>query len=182
MSLDWLNDIVQGLIKCFPIPVIVRATHCGVKWVLGKNVKKMEPGFHIVWPLITEHAVIVTARQTNNLPNQALVTKDGKQIVAGGLVIYSIYDVELAIGSRNWDYSQTVTDLAQAVIVGVITKWNYEELLNKLTTSVEKQMTNECKRQLKEFGIEVERCALTDFAPARVIKLLGAENPDKYTS
>jgi regulator of protease activity HflC (stomatin/prohibitin superfamily) len=111
MDFSWLSDIFNGLLKFIPRPVIVRATHGGVKWYLGKYVKEMKPGWHWVWPLVTDYEVIVTARQTNHQPGQALTTKDKKQIVVSILVVFSIKDIIRAIGEQNWDVGTTVLKL-----------------------------------------------------------------------
>lgn len=175
MSFDWLNNIIEGLLKIIPRPVIVRATHKGVKWVRGKNVKILNPGFHIIWPLTTEWDIIVAARQTNNLPDQALITKDNKQIVIGGIIVFSVDDVELAIGEKNWDHSQTVNDIAQSVIVNTVSKWTFNELTANVGGKLDKEVTSQCRKELKEFGIKVEKIAFTDLSTCRVIKLMGHE-------
>lgn len=175
MDFSWLSDIFNGLLKFVPRPIIVRATHGGVKWVFGKHVRELKPGWPWVWPLTTDYEVIVTARQTNNLPNQALVTKDKHTIVAGALVVFSVKDVIRAIGERNWDVSATVNDISEAAIVSVLTKWNLDDLLQELTGKVEEEVTRACRRQLRQFGIYVHRCAFTDFAPCRIFKIMGVE-------
>jgi regulator of protease activity HflC (stomatin/prohibitin superfamily) len=132
-----LSDIFNAFLRCIPRPVIIRATHGGVKWRWGRYVKEMQPGWHWVWPLTTEWEIIVTARQTNNLPNQALVTSDKQQVVAGALIVFSVKDIVQAIGERNWDVGATVNDISEAAIVGVVTKWKLDDLLQYLTSKVE---------------------------------------------
>jgi len=177
MNFSWLSDIFNGILKFVPRPIIVRATHGGVKWIFGKWVKKLDPGWHWIWPLTTDWEIIVTARQTNNLPNQALVTKDKKQIVAGALVVFSVKDVVRAIGERNWDAAATVNDISAAAVVSVITKWDLDDLLQELTGRVEEEVTKVCRRRLRKYGIYVYRTCFTDFAPCRIFKIMGAEKP-----
>ena len=71
--LNWINDIISSLLSFIPRPIIVRATHGGVKWPWGKTAKEMCPGFHWYWPFSTEFEVIPIARQTLNLKTQALM-------------------------------------------------------------------------------------------------------------
>ena len=47
--------------------------------------------------------MIVTARQTLAIPDQVMVTKDGKKVVVKTLVVYKIPDPVRAIGKLNWD-------------------------------------------------------------------------------
>jgi regulator of protease activity HflC (stomatin/prohibitin superfamily) len=182
MDFSWLSDIFNGILKFIPRPIIVRATHSGVKWVFGKKVKELKPGWHFVWPLVTDWEVVVIARQTNNLQNQALVTKDKQQVVAGALIVFSVKDIIQAIGERNWDVGTTVNDIAQASIVGVVTKWALDDLLVNLTGSVEEELTAACRKQLRQFGVYVHRCCFTDFAPCRIYKLMGSEKQPAFNS
>jgi regulator of protease activity HflC (stomatin/prohibitin superfamily) len=175
MDFSWLSDIFNAVLRLFPRPVIVRATHSGVKWRWGRYVKKMHAGWDWVWPLTTEWEIIVTARQTNNLPNQALVTLDKQQVVAGALVVFSIKDVVQAIGERNWDVNATVNDISEAAIVGVVTRWKLDDLLQNLTGKVEEELTEACRKQLRQYGIYIQRCCFTDFAPCRIYKIMGTE-------
>ena len=87
----WLNQLIETFYRFFPHILIVRATHGGVKWVRGKNIKPLSPGLHIYWPLTTEVEVLVTARQTLAIPDQVLATKDGKKVVVKTLVVYKCF-------------------------------------------------------------------------------------------
>lgn len=177
MDFSWLSDIFNAILKFIPRPIIIRATHGGVKWRWGRYVHTMKPGWHWVWPLTTDWEIIVTARQTNNLPNQALVTSDKQQVVAGALIVFSVKDVMQAIGERNWDVGTTVNDISSAAIVSVITRWKLDDLLQHLTDEVEEEVTQACRKQLRQYGVYVQRCCFTDFAPCRIYKLMGAEKP-----
>lgn len=182
MDFSWLSDIFNAILKFIPRPVIDRATHSGVKWRWGKYVREMTPGWHWVWPLTTDWEIVVVARQTNNLPNQALVTLDKQQVVAGALIVFRVTDIIRAIGERNWDVGATVNDISQAAIVGVVTKWKLDDLLLHLTDKVEEELTKSCRKQLRQYGISVQRCCFTDFAPCRIYKLMGSEVVPKFNS
>lgn len=175
--LTWLNDIVQALLQFVPRLVIVRATHGGVKWRWGRYVKEMKPGWHWYWPLTTDVEVIVTARQTYNTHPQALMTSDMKQVVVGGVIIYKIPDIVQAIGERNWDVDTTINDIAQAAIVEVVTKWKLDDLLHEISGKVEADLTDACKKQLRQFGVSVRRAALNNFSVCRSLNILGISRP-----
>ena len=172
MDFSFLNDIVQALLKFVPRPIIVRLTHGGVRWRLGKYAKELKPGFHIIWPLITDYEVIVTARQTHHLATQSLVTKDGKQIAVGTLIVYSIRDVMAAIAERNWDTDSVVNDISLAVVVDEITKLNYNDLHLEIADRVAQELTQKCRKQLRQYGVYVHRVRLTEIAPVRTLKIL----------
>jgi regulator of protease activity HflC (stomatin/prohibitin superfamily) len=173
MDFSWLSDIFNAILKFIPRPVIVRATHGGVKWRFGKWVKEMKPGWHWVWPLTTDHEIIVTARQTNHQPGQALSTKDKKQVVVSVLVVFSVKNVVRAIGEQNWDVGTTVNDITQAATVEVVTKWNFDDLLENVSGKVKQDLTDEVRKQLRQFGVYVHRVCLTELSSCRVFKLVG---------
>lgn len=170
--LNWINDIITSLLNFIPRPVIVRATHGGVKWPWGKTAKEMKSGFHWYWPFSTEIEVIPIARQTLNLKTQALMTKDKQQVVVGALVVYTINDVVRAIGKRNYDIDATVYDITQAAIVEAVTRWTLDDLLRNISGQVEKTLTRTVQKRLRQFGVRIQRTALTDFSTAAVYKIL----------
>lgn len=171
----WLGQLIEALGRFIPRLIIIRATHMGVRWRLGKNVSEMGPGMHVYWPLITECEVIVTARQTLNLPTQVLMTADRQQIVVGTVVVYRVKDVVEAIGERNWDVECTVSDITQAAIVEVITRSNLNDLLTDVSGGIEKSLTKATRRRLRQYGVYVHRCAVTDFSTCKTYKIIGTE-------
>ena len=175
--LDWLNNIILAILEFIPRRVIVRATHRGVKWRMRGGPVEMKPGFRVWWPLLSEIEVIPVARQTLNTHTQALMTKDGRQVVVGGVVVYSIQDIVKAIGERNFDVDVTVNDISQAAIVEVVTAWDFRDLLANINKQVENDLTSVCRKQLRQYGVYVHRAALTDFSTCRSFNLLGISRP-----
>jgi regulator of protease activity HflC (stomatin/prohibitin superfamily) len=101
------------------------------------------------------------------------MSKDGKQVVAGGVVVYSINDIVKAIGERNYDVDDTINDISQAAIVEVITAWDFDSLLAEISGEVEDQLTESCRREMHKYGVYIHRAALTDFSSCKAINLLG---------
>lgn len=177
----WLGQIFEAILKFVPRITIVRATHGGVKWKHGNTIKPMQPGLHIYWPLVTEIEVIVTARQTLNLPTQVLPTKDQRKVIIGAVVVYRIRDVVQAIGKSNWDVDTTINDIALAGVVSVIAKHTYQELLDLLATDkLNDLLTHAIRKELRQFGVYVARAKLTDFSDCRVFKLVTDGNGQRH--
>jgi len=168
---DWLSEIIQAIISIIPRLLIVRATHNGIKWKRGHTASALAPGLHWYWPLVTEVELVVVARQTLNTPSQALLTADGKPVTVGGVVIYKINNAVLAYGEKNWDVDSTINDITQAAIVRVVSKWPLSYSLEQLCDAVEKELTEECRRELRPFGLRVYRAAFTDFTTSKMLKL-----------
>lgn len=172
-AFSWLGQIFEALLMFVPRIFIIRATHSGVKWRHGSKVSDMQPGLHVYWPLVTEIEVIVIARQTLRLPKQILTTKDNKKVVVGVVVVYKIRDIIQAIGKINWDVDTTINDIAQAAVVGVIVCHTHQELVDMMAAnSLNDLLTAATRRELRQFGVFISGCKLTDFADCRVYKLV----------
>lgn len=169
----WLGQIFEALLSFVPRILIVRATHGGVKWRHGSKVIPVQSGLHVYWPLVTEIETIVTARQTLALPKQVLTTKDNKKVTIGTVVVYKIRDVVQAIGRANWDVDTTINDITQAAVVSVIARHTLPELLDMVAEDTLNDALSEATRkELRQFGVFISRCKLTDFADCRVYKLV----------
>lgn len=172
-AFSWFGQIFEAILLLVPRILIVQATHGGVKWRHGKHALPMLPGLHVYWPLVTDIEVIVTARQTLSLPTQVLTTQDNKKVVVGAVIVYRIRDIVQAIGKINWDVDTTVNDITQAAIVGVIARHAYNQLLMMVADdTLNTAMTDATRKELRQFGVSVSRCKLTDFADCRVFKLI----------
>jgi len=179
-AFGWLGQIFEGLLQFIPRIVIVRNTHQAVKWKVGGKLVEINRGRRTwYWPLLTDIETIVIARQTVNFATQVLMTKDQKQVVAGGFVVYHINDVIQAIGEKNWDVDSTVSDITMAAILEEVMQQKLDGLLESISLGVEgeftKKLTANCRKQLRQFGVYVDRAGLTDFSTCRVYKVLGAD-------
>ena len=168
----WVSQLMEWLASFVPRIRIVRSTHAGVRFKHGKTAVAMKPGVHIFWPIVTEVEIIPVARQTHNLPSQSLLTKDGQQVVIGGVVVYAIKDI-VATLSRNWDVNDTINDISMVAITEIITAHDLQYLRDHLNGDIQHQLTQVTGKQLKRYGVRVYKTALTDFSTAFVIKNIG---------
>lgn len=146
---------------------MVRSTHSGVVFRFGRYPKLLKPGVRWVWPALDEYEIVPVERQTNNLPGQRLVTKDGRTILVSGIVVYSVVDV-VALLTHTWDYEQTLVDHALAAVKDAVTRRSLAELSNK-PRAVDRRVTARLQSDLEPFGICVLRVTLSDMAPCLVV-------------
>lgn len=166
-ALGWLGQIFEALLELVPRRVIVKGTEGGVKWSLWREPKEVRPGICFYWPLITAIEIIIVARQSFNTPKEPLQTSDGVEVVAGGVVVYNINDVVQAIGKKNWSPEETAQDIVQGVLAAIVTKHTHEELLTGISDTIEEEITENCRRQLRKYGVYVERAGLCAFSSTR---------------
>jgi len=175
--LSWLIQLLEGLLSFIPRPVIVRATHGGIKWQWGRKIVELKPGWHFVWPLTTDYEIIVVARQTHKIAKpQAAESLDGMTLAVGWVVVYSINDIIKAIGQRNWAVDTTINDITQSAVIHVFSKYDYKYLQQYLCTKVEEELTEICKKELSKYGVLVQQARITDFAKVEAKMLWGINN------
>lgn len=172
-ALGWIGDLIELFISFIPHLGLCRANHGGVKYVHGKKVVVIRPGLFWYWPIVTEHELTPTARQTLNPESQTLTTKDNKTVLLSAVVIYSIDDVKKAIVD-TYDIEETMADIALHAAMVVVDGRTFTELRNELTDQVCKELTRQCRKDLKPFGIRVEKAYLSDFAKTEVYRIVGA--------
>lgn len=172
-ALSWISDFFGFFGKLIPRILIVRRTHQGIAFIRGKKVKKLFPGITIYWPILTEVLTYPVVRQTANLNAQCLMTNDDFTVVAGGIVVYSVYDIEKAL-AETWDLDETIVDISQVGLRNVIVSKTISQINNN-RKEIDQQLTTELREQLKEFGINVIRVSIADFAKCLVIKNMGQQ-------
>jgi regulator of protease activity HflC (stomatin/prohibitin superfamily) len=171
----WLGQIFEAILQLVPRRVIVRATEGGVKWSLWREPIEMKPGIRIYWPLISDIQVGNVARDSFNTPTQPLQTRDGKEVLAGGVVVYHINDVIQAWGKQNVDPANTAQDITQAVIATVISRHSHKYILEHMCDKIEEEITAKARKQLRQFGVYVSRAGLAAFSTTRCLHISGVE-------
>lgn len=172
-----LGDFVRYLGDWLPRPRIVRATEGGVQFWFGSRVRVVKPGWRIDWPALADFEVVPVVRQVIQLEPQTLLTRDGKPVIAGAVVVYSIADVRKYL-VENYDADDSLAEVAaHAVRDAVVSKTAEEIQVTDGRRSIDKALTAGARRALAEFGVEVETVRLTDLAPARVLSLVGLPAP-----
>lgn len=185
-----IADIFRVFTDFIPRTCVIESTRGGVAhrgsildglsriFLKGKDKKKatldvirLDPGFHIYWPIRTNVEFFPTARQTTNLPTQCLTTKDKETIVVGGIVVFKVEDV-VKVLKFNYDMDDTIKDISLAVIKSVIVERNLGDII-KNQGEIDKLLTEKLKEDLKEYGISVIHVYISDFAKCMVIKNLG---------
>jgi regulator of protease activity HflC (stomatin/prohibitin superfamily) len=169
-----LADFIKTwVIDLIPRPLIVRYTHGGVRFVRGKKVKKIDPGFYFYWPFVTEIEIYPTARQTAKLSEQCFQDKDGHPIVVRPILVYEVPDVFKALTTIP-EIDEAVEDISLATIKNFVMGKSAKEI-SDMYKSIDSELTATCRRKLAPFGIKIVNVFLSDCTPAKVIKHYGIE-------
>lgn len=170
-----LGQFFEWFGRLFPRVVIIRATHAGIAFVRGKHKRLWKAGLHVYWPFWTQYLVTPVVRQTLNLTEQTLLTKDHRTIAVNGIVIYEIADVTKILG-EVYDADQAISDMCLAAMKSVILNKTLDELATQGET-VDKELTAHVRAAVRPFGVRVIQAMLSDLAPCRVIKRWGVPTP-----
>ena len=171
--LDAISNFLISFANLFPRILVVKANEKGVRFRRGKITKVIFPGVSWYWPLVTEIEIVPIVRQTLNLAAQTLMTKDGKCVIAAGVIVYSITDVIKYIVD-NYDAEESIAEIASAALRDVIVEKSLDDIQTNSRNTTDKALSKCCKDALAIFGVSVEYARLTDFATARIINLVGA--------
>lgn len=177
-AFDWITELWTVLTSVIPHAILVRSTHGGVMFTRASHTV-MKPGLHWYLPIWTETVITAVVRQPLNLASQSLVTKDHRTIVVSACVIFTVVDIEKLL-VKTYPHEETIIEKAMAGVKAVITERTMEELQEQKET--DKELTKKVKSSLKPFGVEVLEARLTDFAPARAIRLFtdGADRTEEF--
>lgn len=174
-ALEWLNALAQWVGNLFPRWMVVDATMAGVKFVGGKRVVVFGPGIVWYWPARTETKVWPTVRQPVDLPSQTITTTDGKTIAVGGAFEYEVTDVRKLL-TQSFAPDASMRLHGAVAVRSVCSSHTYADLMNQ--RAVRFAIRRELRKRLRPFGVRVLSANLTDFAPARVFKLLQSQSQD----
>lgn len=156
-----------------PRLVIVQANQKGIAYVRGKNIRILEPGLRVYWPIVTNIVIKPVVRQTIHLPSQTLTTKDRKAVTCGGSIVYRINDIQKYLVNTD-DAPEAIAETCMAAIRKVIKSKTYDSImLNIASDSLDETLTSQARNMILEFGAEAIYLRLSDFALARVINLTG---------
>jgi len=174
----WVGKLAEWFGQFIPQAVIIDTTQGAVKFIRGWKVVALKPGLHVYWPLTTRLRTYATARQSVNLTTQTLITTDDKVIIVGGMVVYEIRDIK-AILAETWDPDQTIKDIAMSAVHGVLSQMSMAEIRQGIELgTLQLRLRKRVRLELKKYGVKVLKTMLTDFAPARVLKIIQSTSQD----
>lgn len=175
----WLGAIFEWVGRWVPRIIIVDTIHQAVKFVWGKNIVPLGPGWYLWWPISTTVTLYPTARQACNLQAQTITTKDGKTVIVAGLLVYEITDIVAAVAT-TYEPEETAKAIVLAAVHDICTQYTWEELQSHIRDGkLAREMRAEAKKDLDKYGVRVFNLTLTDLAPCRVLKLVSSAATDR---
>lgn len=168
----WLGQSVEWFGKFIPRWIILDTTMGMIKFVKGQPIACAPGAIYWYWPVTTTIKEVPVVRQADDLRTQTVVTKDGRVIIVGGMLISEITDI-IKFAALNYDGPTTIVEMGLAAIHDVCCRLTWEELQAKQRDgSLDRDLRDAARSELRSYGVKVLKLMLTDLAPARALRLV----------
>ncbi|HBU07318.1 MAG TPA: hypothetical protein DEB09_04520 [Candidatus Magasanikbacteria bacterium] len=132
----------------------------GVKFMLGKYIKTIEPGWRIVLPIIQSMTKVDIRTKAVDVPLQEAITKDNVSAKINAVIYYRVSDAAKAfLEVENFWYA--VSQLAQTTMRNVVGELELDQLLANRDAAAER-IKEIVDAATDPWGIKVERLELKD--------------------
>ena len=153
----------------------------GILFRFGKFAKILNPGWHVILPVIHSYRKIDIRTKAVDVPEQEAITRDNVSIKINAVLYYKIFDASKAILAVQ-DYNYAVSQLAQTTMRNIVGSVSLDELL----TEREKLSTEICNivdEETDPWGIKVENVELKDIAlPEEMKRVIAKVASSNYKS
>ena len=160
----FLVILVIALVLVFTSIKQVDEYERGILFRFGKYVKVLNPGWHVVLPIIHFYRKVDIRTKAVDVPEQDAITKDNVSIRINAVIYYKVFDASKAVLEvENFYYA--VSQLAQTTMRNVVGSVSLDELLSereKISTEICKIIDN----ATDPWGIKVENVELKEIGRA----------------
>ena len=132
----------------------------GILFEFGKYKKQLNPGWHIVLPIIQSFQKVDVRTKAVDVPEQDAITKDNVTIKINAVLYYKIFDASKAICAVE-DYKYAVSQLAQTTMRNAVGAVTLDELLTQ-RDKISTQICTVIDTASDPWGIKVENVELKD--------------------
>ena len=145
----------------------------GVLFTLGKYSKILNPGWHVILPVIHSYSKIDIRTKAVDVPEQEAITKDNISIRINAVLYYNVFDASKAVlAVQNYNYA--VAQLAQTTMRNIVGSVSLDELLTE-REKLSQDICNIVDAATDPWGIKVENVELKDVALPEEMKRVMAK-------
>ena len=145
----------------------------GVLFSLGKFSRILNPGWHVVLPVIHSYSKIDIRTKAVDVPEQEAITKDNISIRINAVLYYNVFDASKAVlAVQNYNYA--VAQLAQTTMRNIVGSVSLDELLTE-REKLSQEICNIVDAATDPWGIKVENVELKDVALPEEMKRVMAK-------
>lgn len=132
----------------------------GILFTIGKYSRMLEPGWHIVWPIIQGMQKVDIRTKAVDVPDQEAITKDNVSVKVSAVLYYKVVDASKSILSVENFYWAT-SQMSQTTMRNVVGEVELNELLAG-RESIAKRIEEIVQGTAHEWGLQILSVELKD--------------------
>jgi len=140
----------------------INAYEKGILFAFGKYKKILEPGWHIVLPVIRSYRKVDVRTKAVDVPNQEAITKDNVSISINAVIYYKVFDAAKVILEVE-NYYFAVSQLAQTTMRNAVGEVTLDEVLSE-RSKISTKIRTIIDEATDDWGIKVENVELKDIS------------------
>ncbi len=132
----------------------------GVKFMLGKYVGMMEPGWRLVFPIIQSYQRVDIRTKAVDVPDQNAITRDNVPVRVNAVIYYKVSDASRAILEIE-NFQWAISQYAQTTMRNIVGEVTLDELLagrDKIADRIREIVD----RETDAWGLKVANVELKD--------------------
>lgn len=134
----------------------------GILFTFGKYSKVLNPGWHVILPVIQFYKKVDIRTKAVDVPEQETITRDNVSIRINAVIYYKVFDAGKAIVEvENFYYA--VSQLAQTTMRNIVGSVTLDQLLSD-REKISGEICTVIDKATDAWGIKVENVELKDVA------------------
>lgn len=175
MQIPLIVEIIVFIVIVYAILVVqVNQHERGVKFLMGRYYRTIEPGWRIRIPVFQDIKKVDIRLKTLDLPPQDAITKDNISVKVNAVIYYKVVDPKVAIVDiQNVDNS--VFQLAQTTMRNIVGEVTLDELLSQ-RGEISQRIEKIVDEMTLSWGVEVTGVELKDInLPESMVRTIGKQ-------
>lgn len=168
--MEWLSTFFYAVAEFVPRLLHITEDMRCIKMSGGTH-KRLDPGYHIYWPLIHEIRQCYITRQELDLPEQLLTTADGRTVLVSASIVYRIHGIVKALINTQ-DYESTTLEVAQHAVQELVTSSLADDVLSH-DDRFDHALITTVRKGLVEYGLKVDEAFFTSAAKTKSYHITG---------
>ena len=146
----------------------------GVKFMLGKYIGLMNPGWRLVFPIIQSYRKVDLRVKAVDVASQEAITKDNISVSVNAVIYYKVRNADKAILEVE-NYYYAISQLAQTTMRNAVGQVDLDELLSS-RDRVSENIRTILDKASDPWGIEVINVELKDITlPEEMKRVIGKQ-------
>ena len=146
----------------------------GIKFMLGKYYRTLEPGWRLVLPIIQSLTKVDIRVKAVDVPLQEAITRDNISLKINAVIYYKVADAARAVLEVE-DFKYAVSQLAQTTMRNVVGELELDELLANRDGAAQR-IREIVEKTTDSWGVKVESVELKDvILPEEMQRVIGQQ-------